>query len=207
MVLGKSNRYYWPLFYATEGLWRYFGNRRGIARKAIFTRAEIAYVEGGNVRKAVTEISGMFHLLGEDVVVLADGNVVSGKTVSATGGITLDRKASKVHIGKRFISDIETLDVEAPEGTIHSFKRKVTHVTLRMQESRGLLVGPGSDKLREMKFREFEKMSDPTDLFSGDKTITIEPDWGSNGRLFIRQIFPLPMTILAVIPKLDIGES
>ena len=135
------------------------------------------------------------------------GMVVSGKTVSSTGGVTLDRKASKVHIGKRFISDIETLDVEAPEGTIQSFKKKVTHVTLRMQESRGLLVGPGSDKLREMKFREFEKMSDPTDLFTGDKTITIEPDWASNGRLFIRQIFPLPMTILAVIPKLDIGES
>ena len=164
------------------------------------------YVSGGFVRKAVSEIGGLFHLVGEAVVVLSDGNVVSGQTVSSTGTITLTRKASRVHIGKRFISDVETLDVEAPQGTILSLPRKVTDVTIRLRKSRGLLVGPKSSKLREMKFREFEKMSNPTDLFTGDKHITIDPTWRSNGRVFIRQIYPLPMAITAIIPELNIGE-
>ena len=164
------------------------------------------YIEGGSVRKAVLEIGGLFHLVGEAVVVLSDGNVVSGKTVSSTGTITLDRKGSRVHVGKRVIADVETLDVETPRGTIQSLKRRATHATLQLQKTRGLLIGPNSSKLRQMKFREFEKMSNPTDLLTGSKRITLDPTWRSNGRMFIRQPFPLPMTILAIIPKVDIEK-
>ena len=165
----------------------------------------VTSVEGGVVRKAVTEISGLFHLVNEEVVILADGNVISGKKVSATGTITLDRKASRVHIGKKFTSEIEKLDIEAPKQTIQGLKTKVHYVTLRMRKTRGLLVGPNSANLRQMKFRENERMSDPTDLRTGDKSITIEPTWKSNGRVFIRQPFPLPMTILAAIPNITVG--
>lgn len=169
--------------------------------------AHVAYVEGGKARKAVSEIRGLHHLAGESVVVLADGNVISSHTVDSTGKLTPDltRKASRVHIGKRFISDLETLDVESPNGTIQSVKTKVTRVTLRMKKTRGLFVGPRFDKLREMKFRENEAMGAPTALKTGDKTITLDASWASNGRVCVRQMFPLPMTILAAIPNLDIG--
>lgn len=167
-----------------------------------------AYVEGGTARLATDTISGMHYLLNEDVIILADGNVVTGKTVSATGVITLDRKASRVHAGKRYISDIETLDIEAPQGqgTIQGLKTRVIGATIRFEKSRGLLTGPKTSKLREMKQREAEKMSDPTALLTGDKYITFDPTYSGKGRMFIRQIFPLPMTILAVVPEIDIGR-
>jgi hypothetical protein len=164
-----------------------------------------AYVSGGKARKAVLTLSGLDYLEGETVVILADGNVVTGKSVSG-GGITLDRKASRVHVGKKFISDIETLNVEAPDGTIQGKATKMSQVVVRFEKSRGLLIGPDSGKLEEMKQRENEAMGEPTALLTGDKKILLKPAWNSNGRLFLRQNNPLPMTILAIIPDLEVGD-
>jgi hypothetical protein len=165
-----------------------------------------AYVEGGEVRKAVTSITGLNHLEGRAVAVLADGNVISGHTVSG-GAITLVRKASRVHVGLKYIADIETLNIETPSGTIQGEKTKISEVTIRFERSRGLYVGPSSDKLVEMKQREFEVMGAPTSLLTGDKTVTLSPDWSSNGRIFMRQRYPLPMTILAVIPDVTLPDG
>ena len=160
-----------------------------------------AYVSGGVFRLAVTTLSGLDHLEGESVVALMDGNVVSSLTV-ASGSVTLPRASTRIHIGLRFIADIETLDIESPQGTTQGQKKKVNSVTVRFRKSRGLLIGPTSDDLQEMKQREFEKMGEPTQLLTGDKKIDIKPAWNSNGRLFLRQIYPLPLMILAVIPHL-----
>ena len=164
------------------------------------------YVKGGNLRKAVLTISALDHLEGEEVVILANGNVVTGKTVTA-GKITLDRRASRVHVGKKYISDIETLNVEAPRGTIQGKPTKISQVTVRFEKSRGLLIGPSTSDLVEMKQREFEAIGAPTELLTGDKEIKLKPSWNTNGRLFLRQNNPLPMTILAIIPNVIAGTD
>ena len=164
-----------------------------------------AYVRNGKAREATLSVAAVNHLEGEEVVILADGNVVTGKTVTA-GVVTLDRKASRVHLGLKMVADIETLDVEAPDGTIQGKPKKLGRVVVRFEKSRGLLIGPTSARLVEMKQRESEDMGTPTALLTGDKAITLKPDWNSNGRLFLRQNNPLPMTILAVIPDIDVGD-
>ena len=45
-----------------------------------------------------TTITGLDHLEGKEVTALADGSVVTGKTVSS-GQITLGTEASVVHVG------------------------------------------------------------------------------------------------------------
>jgi hypothetical protein len=164
-----------------------------------------AYVSGGKARKAVLTVSGLDHLEGETVVILADGNVVTGKSVSG-GSVTLSRKASRVHVGKKFISDIETLNVEAPTATIQGKLSKISKATIRFEKSRGLLVGPSSSRLVEMKQRENETLGTPTALLTGDKEIRMLPDWNTNGRLFLRQKDPLPMTILAIVPDIEVAD-
>ena len=165
-----------------------------------------AYVRNGNVRKAVTTISGLNHLEGQSVVALADGNVVSGKTVT-DGAITLDRKASRVHVGIKMVATLQTLDIAAPGGnTIQGKKKKISYLTVKLHKSRGLLVGPTSSKLVEMKQRENEVMGAPTELLSGKKEIHLKPDWNSNGRIVLRQVNPLPMTILAIVPDVELGD-
>jgi hypothetical protein len=56
-----------------------------------------------------------------------------------------------------------------------------------------------------MKQREFEVMGAPTALLTGDKKIILKSDWNSNGRLFMRQQDPLPLTILAVVSDVRVG--
>ncbi len=164
-----------------------------------------AYVRAGEVRATVTSITGMRHLFNTEVVILADGNVISGTTVSATGGVTLSNSASRVHIGLRYVSDIETLNIESPEGTIQGALKKIARVNVRLKKSRGLLIGPSNDKLIEWKQREFELLGQPTALLTGDAEVILKPDWNSNGRIFMRQKDPLPMHILAVMPDINLG--
>jgi len=105
------------------------------------------------------------------------------------------------------VSTLETLDLASPGGnTIQSFKKKMSYVTVKFNKSRGLLIGPDTSKLVEMKQRENEKMGEPTTLLSGKKEIHLEPNWNSNGRLVLRQVNPLPMTILAIVPDVELGD-
>jgi hypothetical protein len=168
------------------------------------------YVRGGNIREVATVIRALDHLEGQSVAILANGSVVTDHTVSA-GKITLadGDASSRVHIGIKMVADVETLDVESPEGTLQGKPKSIPKVTIRFEKSRGLLVGPTSSKLVEMKQRGIagEVMGQPTALRTGDLDITLKPDWNSNGRVFMRQPYPLPMTILAVIPDIDVGDN
>lgn len=178
----------------------------GLMYASLDGSAFAAYVDSGNMRKAVTTLAGLNHLEGETVQVLADGNVIADQTVTA-GVLTLTRAASRVHVGKRYISDLETLNIEAPDATIQGKPIKISDVTVRFDRSRGLLVGPDTTRLQEMKQREDEDLGSPTELLTGDKNIVLKPDWNTNGRLFLRQVNPLPMTILAIIPHINVGRT
>lgn len=160
-----------------------------------------AYVKGGNARVAVLTVSGVDHLEGESIAILANGSVVTGKSVSG-GSVTLDEKASRVHLGLKIISDIETLNVEASDRTLQGRFTKIPNVVVRVQKSRGFLIGPSSDRLVATKEREFETMGEPSALLTGDRETILKPDWNSNGRVFIRQNSPIPLTVLAIIPRI-----
>jgi hypothetical protein len=161
-----------------------------------------AYLEGGKVRKAVNSITGLHHLEGQTVDVLADGNFIPGITVT-DARISLVEKASRVHVGLNYISDIETLDVEAPEGagTAQGKIMSVSDLTIRFEKSRGLLAGPNENELVEVSQREYERYGDPTALITGDHEMILQPHWNSNGRVLLRQKYPLPMKVLAIIPN------
>jgi hypothetical protein len=163
-----------------------------------------AYVESGTVRKAVQVISGLWHLAGQDVVALADGNVLQNLTIDELGQLALPRRFSRVHVGLKYISDIELLDIEAPtgSGTISGKLKKISSVVVRFLKSRGLFLGPTKYKLVEMKQREDENMGDPTQLLTGPRKQTLTPDWSTNGRIFFRQRYPLPLTILSITPDI-----
>ena len=161
------------------------------------------YQGGGTVRVPVKTVSGLDHLEGLAVVALADGNVVQNLTVTQ-GSVTIPYLASRIHVGLKYISDVETLDLEVPQGTIQGKWKHIPYVTVRFNQSRGLFVGPDSYNLTELKQRQFEAMDAPTALLSGDAVVTLSSDWNGTGRVFLRQRYPLPMDILDIIPELDV---
>lgn len=159
-----------------------------------------AYLSGGYVRKAVNTVSGLFHLAGATVQALADGNVFEDLVVSSTGTLTLPDsvKASRIHVGLRYSSSVETLDFEVGRGATQGQLKMVPNITVRLARSRGLLVGTNEAKLTEMKQREFENYGEPTALLTGDRKINLNTSWGRNVRMTVRQIYPLPMSLLFV---------
>ncbi len=172
------------------------------------TSSYTAYVSGGKVRKAVTSISGLDHLEGEAVKVFANGNVISGKTVSA-GKVTLSTGASRVHIGKGYTADIETLDFhyDTRQGPSKDKEKDMSSVVIGFEKSRELFIGPSSDRLLEVAMRSDEDYGEEIQLFTGDKEVTIEPvEDRKSSSLYLRSENPVPVTILSLIARMEHGE-
>lgn len=166
---------------------------------------------------AATIITGLDHLDGQEVVALANGNVVRGLTVgTVTGGIgvVLPNAATKAHVGLPMDALLETLNLDLGQvnglGTVQGRTKSIAQVTLRVEKTRGIFVGPydgarDSVHLVEYKQRATEAWSDAIQLYTGDVQITTPWDWNTNGRTVVRQFDPLPMTILAIMPDVKIG--
>jgi hypothetical protein len=54
--------------------------------------------------------------------------------------------------------------------------------------------------LEELKIRDSEGYDDPVSLKTGVVDVAIKSEWNSNGRVFIRQVDPVPLSVLAIIP-------
>jgi hypothetical protein len=169
---------------------------------AEFSGAEFTpWLEGGVVRKAVRNVSGLGHLEGMTVVGLGDGSVFGPLTVTS-GAITLQKAASRIHIGLPYVSDIKTLNIaEPPDG--YGTRKRVVEVQAFVNESRGLLAGPGFDDLYEPPGRSTERWSEPTRTKSELIKIPIKAEWGTGGQVCFRQDKPLPVELLAVVPVFE----
>lgn len=151
---------------------------------------------------STSTISGLYHLEGQTVDVLADGAVQTAKTVS-NGKITLDRAASTVHVGFGYQSDGKRLRDEAgsQNGTSLGKTRRKHRVGWLLHRSLGLKIGASFDELDTLTFRtSADNAGEAPPLFSGILSETIEFDYDTENQECWRQDQPLPSTILAVMP-------
>jgi hypothetical protein len=156
---------------------------------------------------AAATISGLSHLEGMAVNVLADGSVEKNKTV-ASGQITLSAPASLVHVGLSYTADLELPDVEMQlqDGTAQGRLKKISNVILRLQDSRGGKIGTTFDgTLDEIPYDNPTLLGVAIPLFTGEKNVIVPGDFDTRGRIVIRQEDPLPLTILAVIREVTFG--
>ncbi len=161
--------------------------------------------------KGVDEFSGLDHLEGKTVSILADGHVVTNgitepTTVVTGGAITLDRCYTVVHVGLPYCSDLQTLDLEVIGGeTLVDKKLQVNQVTLLVEASRGIWAGNDADHLFEYKQRDPGDQYGMIEGITGKVEISMSSAYNKSGRVFVRQRDPLPLTILASIPSVVKG--
>lgn len=151
-----------------------------------------------------TTITGLSHLNGETVALLADGSTHSDKVVSG-GQITLDRSSSLVHVGYRYYSDAETLrlDAGAADGTALGKTQRTHRVMMLLHESLGLKVGPSFDSMSRITFRTAgHDLGVAVPLFSGIIEVSWEGDYTKDNVICWRWDEPLPGTVLAVLPHM-----
>lgn len=151
-------------------------------------------------------ITGLDHLEGKTVAILADGKAVPQQTVSS-GEITLSEEASVVHVGLPYFADLQTLKVEhsLSNGTMQSQKVRAATVTVRVLNSRGGQLGSDEDHLVDIDTRLLHDIENPDGLLTGDFKHTLGANWANRGQVFYRQNKPLPVTILGVMPDLAVG--
>ena len=159
---------------------------------------------------ATTTLSGLSHLEGQTVSILADGSVHANKVVSS-GAITLDRSVTKACVGLSYDSVLQTMRIEggAAEGTSQGKIKRISKVVLRLFETVGVKVGPSLSNLEVVPFRTTSSnLSAPVDtLIEGDKEIEFNDDYNSDGHIFIKQDQPLPASILAIYPTLVTNDG
>lgn len=155
--------------------------------------------------EATDEISGLEHLEGYTVAILADGNVLPQQTVE-NGKVFLGNKYKKVHVGLPIDAEIKTLPIDftAQDGTYLSRKKRIAAVTLLLKDSRGGLFGMKENELDEFKWRSNEAYGEPISLQTGKFKVTIKSaTYDETQQIIIKQPDPLPMTVLSLIPEIE----
>ncbi len=157
---------------------------------------------------AVTTISGLDHLEGQTVGILANGATHPDKTVSS-GSITLDRSSTNVKVGLAYNSILQTMRIDAgsQNGTSQGKTKRIYEITIRLFESIGVEVGETLDNMERIPFRtSFDPMDEGLPTFTGDKAVEFRGNYDTDGFIFVRQTQPLPLTILSLYPELQTND-
>ncbi|EMJ4547595.1 hypothetical protein R5R04_003691 [Klebsiella aerogenes] len=149
--------------------------------------------------------SGLEHLEGQTVNILSDASVEPQKVVTG-GAVTLEKPGGVVHIGLPINAQFETLDININgQETLLDKKQLINTVTLVVNASRGIWASTPGGQWYEYPQREFEFYDDPVEDATGKVEVKLDSNWDKNGRIKIRQTDPLPLSVLAVIPRITVG--
>lgn len=158
---------------------------------------------------AVNAISGLDHLDGESVDVLAGGKVYKGLPVAA-GQVTLPggAVASKWQVGLGYRCEANTLelDVGGRDGSIVGRRKKIAKVMLSLLETdmSGLEVQSSlRGRWEKVRMPSIVAPDGRASLFTGNVEVPIDDSWEGQGRVKIRHVNPTPCTIRAFTPVFD----
>ncbi|HCA51558.1 MAG TPA: hypothetical protein DEP24_00530 [Mycobacterium sp.] len=172
-------------------------------------QADAFFVDAGLTYRGLpaTTITGLWHLNGQTVQILADGAVHPPRTVTA-GSITLDSPHSVVHVGLAYESDLQTLPL-AFEGAAAGgqyTRKNVNGIAMRVTQSNLVKAGPSFGRLTEYPARDHtDPYGSPPALKTGELRFAIGPSWNSDGSVCVRQDQPLPLTVLGI--ALDVATG
>lgn len=149
-------------------------------------------------------ISGLTWLEGETVTALADGKTVPSQTV-VNGKITLPIKASRIHVGLPIVAELRTLPAAFQDkygGYGRGVRKNAVMAYVRVFQTSGVAMGPDEDSLINYSQRKSEPYGSPPEVASKEIGMELAADWTDGGQITIRQIYPLPMTIVSIAIEL-----
>jgi hypothetical protein len=153
-----------------------------------------------------TVITGLDHLVGKTVAILADGIVQDQQIVASDGSISLSTAASKVQVGLPYTSQLQPLDLQggSREGTSQGKEKRIHGVSLYLYNSLGGKIGMDSDNADRI-FLKQEKASETVGTamnpFTGIKSdFNYRGNWQKEAHVYIEHDDPLPLTVLSIMP-------
>lgn len=168
-------------------------------------------------------VHGLDHLEGMTVMGLADGGVVGPLTVE-DGAIELPDEASKIVVGLPFLVQMQTLYLEMPgsQETVQGRRKQTYDVVIRVEASRPPYAGANQPDAAvqpdqaNVPWTNMTPVQDrnpgvpagqPIPLRTGDYFSNVAAVWNENSQVAIEQPDPVPLTILALVPNIDVGDK
>ena len=151
--------------------------------------SHVTYTAGGSA------ITGLTHLEGQEVQIVADGSVMLPQTVTS-GSVTTERSFTTAEVGLLYNTSIETLPLAPNLGggsSVNAIKR-IIKTTLRVIDTKGAEVNG-----KEVSFKKFGVgiLDSPVASFSGIKEIR-HLGFGKLENFTITSNRPVPFKILSV---------
>ncbi len=160
----------------------------------------------GTFLTPVKTISGLDHLEGREVAVLADNGVQRRKTVT-DGGITLDYPAANVHVGLPYEYDLKTLNFDiVTMGTLRNTSSSVHECIVEVEDTRELLYSASGGEECELVVHVVDDMGEPQ-LVTGDQKIYMDGADLRGANLRFRSVNPVPCTVCSLVLEVRHGDS
>lgn len=206
---GNSERVYFLVRRTIGGVEKRFVER--LAERTVSSVEECYFVDCGRVRTGtgpVSTVGQLGHLEGQTVVALADGHVVRDLVVSG-GSVTLPFAATTIAVGLPFTAEIETLPAAIMlqnGGAMRGRKHKISRMRIQVENTRGIAVSGAEGEFNQINNNGGD-LAEAEPLHTGILDVTVPASWNSSGSMRVRQDHPLPMTILALLPEISIGQD
>lgn len=166
-------------------------------------------------------VTGIWHLNGEMVEVLADGgdaapvNAVtdgSGRSLVQVvlGSVSLQYQASVVHVGEPYNGLIRSMAIEpqSQSGPTVAKKKNVNRLGIKFLNTLGARYGTSLYNMKSVQFAQnTDLMGRPSPLFSGVKSVVVEDTSDYDKHVYIQQVRPLPCIVESLIPFIDTDDG
>lgn len=135
------------------------------------------------------------------LAVLADGAVIDDATVA--GGVCgLPRPCAIAHVGFPFIAEMETLGVAGDRGK----EKTISEVLVELEHTRGASVGETlSGATKPLALRKVADGYGRQAPVREKVRVSVSSSWNTEGRVAVRQLDPLPMTVVGLTREMVRG--
>jgi hypothetical protein len=150
-------------------------------------------------------VSGLWHLEGQLVSALADGAEIENLLV-ANGSVTFPTATARAQIGLPYTSYLATqrIDAGATDGTAQGKTKRYHQIVMRLYASLGGKVGPDASSTDYILYRSLsDYMDEVPPVLTGDTDKFPYPGgYETDGRIWVLADQPLPLTVVAMYPRL-----
>lgn len=189
----------------------YVSNKTANSFKLTTTSGGAVYVQftesviSGSVREAtgspITTITGLDHLEGEHVYVLANGISLGLYTVSG-GSVTVLSSVLSYSVGLAYESTLQPMKLDIA-GLGLATTKKIAKVIVSLNKTVRGKIGTDAQNLDNIKYRDAGRTGDEFPYATGDFEQTLPGGYGRSGDVMVKQTDPYPMTVLSF--TFDIG--
>lgn len=156
----------------------------------------------------ITELTGYTHLADKVVDLLVDGVPYTGETFDGSGDLTLPTPGLNVIAGIGYASTLSPMPIEftGQNGTTIGLNKLVGETTVRFDSSVGGKYGPDLNNLDPIKYTP-DLYGNAVPPFTGDRSVFPLSRYSKDASFYLVQDQPLPMRILAIVPRVSVMEG